>query len=118
MMIRNELLRKAYEGSYYTISGVGGDEHEWKDGYARMLEERGIGKISMWIEFCGKDMNDEFHLTGNNSYPDDLHFLAFPLDGLDAGKLAIFKLQMGDRWFDDIVDNDRRRQMAADGLEE
>ena len=36
------------------------------------------------------------------------------LDGLDVGKLAIFKLQMGDRWFDDVVDNDLRREAAKE----
>lgn len=116
MTIRNEMLRKAYEGSYYTITGAGGDLQKWKDGYAEMLAERGIGAITKWIEFTGKDMNDEFGLTGTNRYPDDLHFLAFPLDGLDDSRLAIFKLQMQDRWFDDIVDNNARREILAAGV--
>lgn len=118
MTIRNDTLRKAYDGSYYTIQGAGGDLQEWKDGYASMLADRGIGTISEWIEFSGKDMNVEFGLTGTNRYPDRLHFLAFPLDGLSVDKLALFKIQMGDRWFDDIVDNNARRQMEADGLED
>ena len=118
MTIKNDMLRKAYDGSYYTIQGAGGDLQEWKDGYANMLAERGIGTITKWVEFQGKDMNTEFDLTGNNRYPDRLHFLAFPLDGLDVNKLAIFKIQMGDRWFDDIVDNNARRQKEAAGLED
>lgn len=114
-----DTLQKAYEGSYYTITGVGGDAEEWKTGYADMLREQGIGEITgEWISFTGKDMNETYHLTGDNRYPDDLHFLAFPLDGLDAGKLAMFKLQMQDRWFDDIVDNNARRERVAAGLEE
>ena len=111
------MLRKAYEGSYYTIEGAGGDPKEWKDGFAEMLAERGIGSITKWIEFTGKDMNDEFHLTGKNRYPDNFHFMAFPFDGLDVNKLAMFKLQMRDRWFDDIVDNNARREMMAAGTE-
>lgn len=107
-------LQKAYEGSYYTITGVGGDLQEWKDGYAKMLKEQGIGEIKEWIEFTGADMNYEYDLFGNNAYPDDLHFLAFPLDNLDIGKLAIFKLKMQDRWFDDIVDNNARRANKED----
>ena len=110
MTILNETFRKAYDGSYYTIEGAGGDLQEWKDGYSDMMQEAGIGKPAEWIEFTGKAMNDEFHLHGDNAYPDDLHFLAFPLDGLDAGKLSMFKLHMGDRWFDDIVDNNARRE--------
>ena len=110
MTIQNEKLRKAYEGSYYTIEGTGGDLDEWKHGYEKLLSDNGIGKPSFWIDFTGKEMNEEFHLTGTNAYPDDLHFLAFPLDGLDVGKLSMFKLRMGDRWFDDIVDNNARRE--------
>ena len=110
MTIQNEKLRKAYEGSYYTIEGTGGDLQEWKDGYADLMRKESIGKPTEWIEFTGKDMNEEFHLTGDNRYPDDLHFLAFPLDGLDVGKLAIFKLRMEDRWFTDIVDNNAARE--------
>ena len=110
MKIKNEVLRKAYNGSYYTIVGVGGDLNEWKNGYSSWLEREGIGHISEWIDFVGKDMNDEFNFIKSNRYPDSLHFLAFPLDGLDVGKLAMFKMRMGDRWFDDIVDNDLRRE--------
>lgn len=105
--MKNELLKMAYEGSYYTIIGCGGDLQEWKDGYQKLLDEQNIGTITKWIEFTGKDMNEELELTGHDKYSNDLQFLAFSLDGLNIGKLAIFKLQMGDRWFDDIVDNMR-----------
>jgi len=105
MKIKNETLKKAYDGSYYTITGAGGDLNEWKNGYAEMLKERNIGTITEWVEFTGADMNNEFKLTGDNRYADDLHFLAFSLDGLNIGKLAMFKIQMQDRWFDDIVGN-------------
>lgn len=110
----NAKLQKAYDGSYYTISGAGGDLQEWKCGYAKMLEEQGIGKITEWIDFTGSDMNSEYNLTGSNRYPNNFQFLAFPLDNLDIGKLAMFKLRMGDRWFDDIVDNNARRECKED----
>ena len=111
--INNEILRKAYEGSYYTIIGAGGDLQEWKDGYNEMLSEQGIGTVSKWITFKGSDMNTEFKLEDNNKYPDDLTFLAFPLDGLNVPKLAIFRIQMNDKWFDDIVDNNEKRKKEA-----
>ena len=101
---------KMYEGSYYTITGCGGDLEEWKTGYQKMLEKEGIGNVTEWIHFTGKEMNDTYNLTGNNRYPDDLNFLAFPLANMNIGKLAMFKIQMGDRWFDDIVDNNARRE--------
>lgn len=105
-----ELFEKAYRGSYYTITGCGGDLEEWKSGYQDLLDKNDIGRIQEWIHFTGKDMNDYYGLTEDNAYPDDLNFLAFSLDGLNTGKLALFKLRMQDRWFDDIVDNNRRRE--------
>lgn len=106
------------KGSWYTITGCGGELSDWKNGYQEMLDKEGIGTIGEWVEFIGRDMNRYYGLTGDNAYPDDLHFLAFPLDGLDISKLAIFKLRMQDRWFDDIVDNNARRELAAAGLED
>lgn len=106
----NSMLKKAYDGSYYTIVGAGGDINEWKQGYQDLLDKEGIGKIKEWVEFTGDDMNKEFQLTGDNAYEPDLHFLAFSLDGLNVGKLAMFKLRMQDRWFDDIVNNNASRQ--------
>ena len=103
--MRNAILEEAYNGSYYTITGAGGDLQEWKDGYQDLLNSEGIGKITKWVEFTGKDVNEELELTGKDKYQDDLHFLAFNLDGLNIGKLAMFKIKMRDRWFDDIVDN-------------
>ena len=70
----------------------------------------GIGVPKKFNTWTGKEMNDEYKLTGDNRYRNDLNFLAFSLDGLNIGKLAIFKLHMGDRWFDDIVDNNARRE--------
>ena len=103
----SDLLDKAYNGSYYTIIGAGGNLDEWKNGYQELLNKEGIGTIKEWITFTGADMNNKYQLKGDNAYPNDLTFLAFPLDGLNIGKLAIFKLRMKDRWFDDIVDNNK-----------
>ena len=111
-------LDKAYNGSYYTITGCGGDLQEWKDGYQELLNKEGIGTIKEWITFKGSDMNNKYHLTGHNAYPEDLTFLAFSLDGLEIGKLSLFKLKMQDRWFDDIVDNNIRRENKNESLNE
>lgn len=103
-------FNKLYKGSYYTITGAGGDLNTWMEGYQDLLDEEKIGKIKEWITFSGKEMNNFYNLKGNNAYPSNLTFLAFPLDGLNIGKLAIFKIKMQDRWFDDIVDNNAIRQ--------
>lgn len=96
-----------YNGSWYTITGAGGDLDEWVKGYNELFSKAGIGTPVGYVTFKGADMNEKYDLRGSVRYPDDLTFIAFPLDGLDVGKLAMFKLKMGDRWFDDIVDNNR-----------
>ena len=106
-------LDNAYNGSYYTIIGAGGDLQEWVNGYNKWLEEQGIGKPKAWFTCKGSDVNEEYGLTGDNQYKDDLTFLFFPLDNLHVGLLAMFKLQMHDRWFDDVVDNNARREEEA-----
>ena len=104
------VLEHAYQGSWYTITGAGGDLSEWTEGYEDMLALEGIGKPREWHSFKGSDMNERYGLTGENAYPDDLTFLAFPLDGLDVSRLATLKVRLRDRWFDDIVMNDLRRE--------
>lgn len=100
-------LAEAYNHSYYTIVGAGGDLQKWTNGYQELLDQQGIGRISQWYTFKGKDIDSVFGLEGDDAFKSSLTFLAFPLDGLDVGKLAIFKLRMEDRWFDDIIDNCR-----------
>lgn len=109
---REAVFKAAYAGSYYTILGCGGDLDEWTAGYRELLEERGIGTPKEFISFKGADMNEVYGLTGDNAYDDELTCLMFPLDNLHTGKLAMFRLRAGDKWFDDIVDNNQRRQEA------
>lgn len=106
---KTDMLKAAYNGSYYTITGVGGKRDEWINGYNKLMKEQGIGEVPAenWIEFSGQDMNVIYHLKGNVRYPNNLCFLAFPIDGLNVNKLAMFKLEMQDRWFDDIVENNK-----------
>ena len=98
-------FRELYTGSCYTITGAGGDLKDWINGYTDMLTEHGIGRPKNWITFSGRDVNIVYSLDGKNVFADDMVFLAFPLDGLDVGKLAMFKMREGDRWFNDIIDN-------------
>lgn len=103
---------KYYDGSYYTVEGAGGDLSDWVNGLNDLFKDADIGYVKPedFVTFNGSDMNDYYNLSGKNRYPNDFTFLAFPLDGLNVGKLAMFKLQNGDRWFDDIVDNNARRE--------
>ncbi len=106
---KNE-FNKLYNGSWYTIVGADGDLEEWEKGVQDLLDSKDIGKVKEWVTYKGKDMNEWAQLSEENAYPEDLTFISFSLDGLDLEKLAIFKVQMQDRWFDDIVDNNARRE--------
>lgn len=103
-------LYELEKGSAFTIEGAGGDINDWTTGLNKMLKEKGIGEVKTFYTFSGKHMNEQYELEGSNKYPDNFTFLSFKLDGLDVGKLAIFKLEFGARWLDDIIDNNARRQ--------
>ena len=100
-------LDTAFKGSYYTILGAGGDLNEWVAGYNEMLRDGGIGTPAEWFTTTGGDINAYAATRGEvtNPFADNLTCLMFKLDGLNGGALAMVKLQMQDRWFDDIVNN-------------
>lgn len=104
------LLKELASASAFTIEGAGGDLNEWMNGLNEEMAKVNIGNVNTFYTFKGKLMNDTYALTGKNRYDDTLTFLSFRLDGLDVGKLAIFKMQFGARWLDDIVDNNLRRE--------
>jgi hypothetical protein len=99
-------LSAAYDGSYYFIAGTGGDLMDWVNGYHDMFLDLEIGWPIAWYKTTGKAVN-EFAGENDNPFPDDLTCLLFPLDGMKIGKLAMLKLTMQDRWFDDVIDNMR-----------
>lgn len=108
-------LSQAREGSYYTIRGAGGPLSEWLEGYEGLLDAVGIGKPQEWFQTTGAEVNlfatraKNGKIHPRDCFPDGLVILLFPLDGLDVGRLAIFKIRMGDAWFDDIISNMRVR---------
>lgn len=101
-----DALRRADDGSWYTIIGAGGDLAEWTAGYEAWLAEQNIGKPVAWFTTNGGAVN-AYAGQPADPYPSDLTFLLFPLDGLDIGRLAMFKVARGDRWFDDVIANHR-----------
>lgn len=103
-------LRELENASAFTIEGAGGDLNEWCIGLNEALDKNKIGQVTTFYTFSGELMNKVYGLTGSNAYPDNFTFLCFMLDGLDIGKLAMFKLRFGARWLDDIVDNNNARE--------
>lgn len=106
-------LDEARAKTYYTIAGVGGPLDQWLTGYGDLMEAEGIGRPQEWFQTSGVEVNVFARMTlGGQIHPQDLfqrdlRLLMFSLDGLDVGRLAIFKLRMQDRWFDDIISNMR-----------
>jgi len=107
-------LEAAYAGSYYFITGAGAPLEEWVDGYNGMLAEQQIGKPTEWLQTNGATVNNFAAqkrgglIVDNDQFPGDLTGLMFPLDGLNGGRLPLFKIAMQDRWFDDVIQNMRR----------
>lgn len=106
-------LQKANSESWYFIAGAGGDLQDWVTGYQDLMETAGIGKPTSWFYSSGATVNLAMRtIHGGDIHPDDefpnnLTCLLFPLEGLNISALAMFKLRMQDRWFDDVVDNVR-----------
>ena len=75
-----------------------------EESFEEALKECG-GENAKGYLIKGKDMNDHYHLTGTNAYPDDLNIFAiYPFKGL--------AMMYGARWFTDIVDNNTRREKS------
>lgn len=59
----------------------------------------------------GQQMNDKYHLTGDNAYPADLTIACIKLgDITNYSNIIIPRFQIGGRWFDDIVSNNADRE--------
>ena len=56
----------------------------------------------------GRLMNKYYGLTGDNAYHNDLNLVS--VTNIDQMKIAIPRFEVGGRWFDDIVDNNARRE--------
>lgn len=115
-----EGLQEAYENSAYTICGAGGELSDWVNGVNGLMADRGIGEPLTYEAFTGEQLN-EFAADGTrhmishrDAFPSDLTILVIRNEGLHMGKLAMLKLQLEDRWMDDIVDNMRRPAALRD----
>lgn len=70
-------------------------------------------KKDRFYVISGKLMNESYHLTGTNAYPNDVTIVCMK-NGEDIevnSALCIQRFEFGGRWFDDIVDNNARREL-------
>lgn len=97
-------------GSALTIEGLAEDniKHfiDWVKRYTPMKNE-----VAYIVK--GETMNRIYNLTGNNAYPDDTNIVAIKLEDMESiSKIILARFEIGARWFDDIVDNNKRREKS------
>lgn len=106
-------LQDLYDCSALTMEGMCSDEENLKDIFDYLVEIGACSEdddIKMYI-ITGKQMNTEYGLTGDNAYKANLTIISFPLKQFkDVSKWCLKAKSVGFRWFDDIVDNNARRE--------
>ena len=114
-MIKNYVANKVeldnlYNQSALTWEGMSADEGNLQ-AITNWLGKNGAISFNATPIFhiiTGKLMNVVYGLTGNNAYPDDCTLVS--VTGIDQMKIVIPRFEVGGRWFDDIVDNNARRE--------
>lgn len=108
---KREQLDELYNCSAFTKEGLFDDEAnikgfiEWLKDYTELTEPLPIYSIS------GEVMNREYNLTGKNKYPVGYQIISIHTKDIkDLKNIIIPKIKMGCSWFNDIVDNDLRRE--------
>ena len=106
----DEMLDEFYNKSAFTFEGLEVNKPDMEK-LMDFLRERDYNPKEnvAWYWFSGDVMNNKYGLTGSNAYSPELTFVVIP-DYYNP----LVKLQLGARWFDDIVDNNARRQLEED----
>lgn len=106
-----EKLDELYKSSALTFTGIIADDEslnkivEWIKTYSEITEPLPIHIIK------GKVMNENYGLTGDNAYNDDLTLISIKTEDIkQVNLIAIPRFEIGGRWFDDIVDNNAVRE--------
>ena len=105
-----EQLNELYNQSALTWEGLSADE-ENLNAVENWLKEHGAiieGKEPIFHIITGRLMNKVYELIGNNSYANSLTLVS--VTNIDQMKIALPRFEVGGRWFDDIVDNNARRE--------
>ena len=102
-------LDALYKDSALTFEGITResipDVLDWVKLYTRFKGEEAVYVVS------GNTMNEVYGLTGLNQYVNHLNIVCVKLSDLEEPmKLAIPRFRVGGRWFDDVVDNNARRE--------
>jgi hypothetical protein len=105
-LTNKEELDNLYGTSCFTWEGMSDDERNLIN-IERGIRENGYKEEEcVFYTYKGKLMNEAYGLSAINAYPDDLTFVSIP-----NFYNPMFKIEYGARWFDDIVDNNKEREM-------
>ena len=97
-----------YAQSALTIEGL--SEDSIPDFMDYLKENTEVHRERVFVT-KGSFMNEVFGLTGKNAYQDDLNIVSVALVDFAPGNIVTKRFEIGARWFYDIVDNNRRREM-------
>ncbi len=111
-----EGLDALYKDSAFTIEGLAANAENLKE-LADWVKRLTPFKTERAYIVSGALMNRVYGLTGTNAYPDEgCTLVAIKLSDLEKPKaLSLPRFSVGGRWFDDIVDNNRRREEEKRG---
>lgn len=90
-------FKEFYNTSIFTWEGMNADDKNLND----IVEGLELENPTFYV-YLGRQMNSAYNLKGNKRYPDTLTFISVK-DYYDP----MVKIQVGARWFDDIVDNNK-----------
>lgn len=104
-----EELSELYKESALTLEGLSSDSIPDFVNWLKELEAIKAENITVYVT-KGSLMNSFYHLTGRNKYCDDLSLVSVKNSDIFTAKVVIPRFSIGGRWFDDIVDNNNRRE--------
>lgn len=93
-------FKEFYNKSMFTWEGMSIDE----DNLKTIVKELKLKNPTFYV-YSGRQMDGVYGLSGDNAYPSSLTFLS-----IENYYDPMMKMRVGARWFDDIVDNNRRRR--------
>lgn len=105
-------LQMLYEDSAFTYVWLLDEAKEYDSLEKFLFEKCWLKKPKEVVMYkaSGKSINEEFKLKGKNKFPEDLNVVFLPLGNFDRneiGRLAMIKLQIWARRFDDIINNSK-----------
>lgn len=110
-LVDGDILDSFYNCSALTLEGLDLDS---LNDYAEYLDKIcGLNDNAVFHVIKGSYMNDYYMLSGTNAYPDDLSIVVIRPECLKVPSAIIVKrFEFGGRWFDDVVDNNKRRNVG------